>query len=345
MELELATHFVQLLDAPVKEFVVHEVYPNLEAALAVHKRTHPRDDRKRWRLDETNVHFMQFMDCFMKGASLQDIYAEADVGFAIRERTPTVDEQTKRRRLEDGRRQFLRIAEHTRNLAEPIDAHIGLAGKRVLDFGCGTGALSMALALRGAHVVGVDPTPVSLAAARCRSRYFECEDRFEPVQVGTQPGLPFADRSFDMVTMNSVLEFIPRDRDRYILDFLRLVKPGGHLVVSTENGLFPVDYYTRKALPLFRRASMIGKNLPYGSTYFELLSWIRRSPRTVENLSTRNWFNSIDKLSARKRAAGHTVVAAALSGSNRVLKSGCRAIGIPADVFLPYATYLFRVAD
>lgn len=295
------------------------------------------------RIDETNPHFMQFMDCFMKGASLQDIYSEVEGGFAVRERTPTVDEQTRRRRLADGRKQFLRIFEHTRNLAEPIDAHLGLAGKRVLDFGCGTGALSIALAMKGAHVVGVDPTPVSLAACLSRARYFQCDERFEAVQVGTQPGLPFEDRSFDMVILNSVLEFIPRERERYVLDFLRLIRPGGHLVVSTENGLFPIDYYTRKRVPLLRRDAMIRDNLPYGSTYFELRSWVRRSPRTVEDLSVRNWFNSLDKLAARQRAAGNALAATALGGFNALLKSCCRVAGVPADIFLPYATYLFRV--
>ncbi len=139
------------------------------------------------------------------------------------------------------------------------------------------------------------------------------------------------------------MEFIPEDRDRYVLDFLRLIRPGGHLVISTQNGLFPLDYYTRKWFPLFRRKAMVAANLPYGVTYFELMRWIRKSPRQVENLSARNLFNSVDKLSSRIEAAGRVRTARALRVTNRAFKACCRALGVPSDILLPYATYLFRV--
>ncbi len=45
----------------------------------------------------------------------------------------------------------------------------GVAGQRVLDVGCGDGALACTLARRGAEVVGVDPDPVMLEAARRRA--------------------------------------------------------------------------------------------------------------------------------------------------------------------------------
>ena len=139
------------------------------------------------------------------------------------------------------------------------------------------------------------------------------------------------------------MEFIPHDRDKYVAEFLRLVKPGGHLVISTENGLFSIDNYTRPAFPLFRRRTMIDKNLPYGMTYFELRRWIRRSPRQVEDLSVRNLFNSVDKLTARRQAAGQTTAAKVLRSVNGVVKACCRAAGVPSDILLPYATYIFRV--
>ena len=295
-------------------------------------------------IDESNPHYQRFVECFMEGASLQDIYSQSHHGYAVNARADSADPAVRERRMHSCRTQFLRIFEHLRNIVEPVEQHVALRGKRVLDFGCGTGALSVALALRGADVVGVDPTPISLEASLWRARYFGCEDRFEPVVVGTDPGLPLADCAFDLVILNSVMEFIPHNRDRYVLDLLRLLKPGGHLVISTENGLFPVDYYTRRFLPLFRRKTMISKNLPYGATYFELRTWIRNSPRKVEDLSVLNRFNSIDKFAARQQDAGRAMTASLIRSINSFVKTSCRIAGVPSDVFLPYAIYVFRVA-
>ena len=51
---------------------------------------------------------------------------------------------------------------------EWIDAVVGLAGKRVLDVGCGGGLLAEAMAHRGARVTGIDLSPESLAVASVR---------------------------------------------------------------------------------------------------------------------------------------------------------------------------------
>jgi 2-polyprenyl-3-methyl-5-hydroxy-6-metoxy-1,4-benzoquinol methylase len=296
-------------------------------------------------IDESDPSYREFVDCFMRGASLQDIYSRSSHGFAVSTRTGEADPVVEARRLRSCRVQFLRIFEHIRNIVQPLAQHVDLEGARVLDFGCGTGALSIALALEGAAVVGVDPTQVSLEAARWRAKYFHCEQRFQAVEVGTQPGLPFADRTFDMVILNSVMEFIPSDRCRYVLDFLRLLKPGGHLVISTENGLFPRDYYTGRVLPLFRRKTMIEANQPYGATYFELRRWIRQSPRRIKDKAVLNLFNSVDKLVSRQQLAGRKTLATALRAANRFFRSSCRAFGVPSDIFLPYGIYIFQAVD
>ncbi len=51
---------------------------------------------------------------------------------------------------------------------EFIDAQAELAGKNVLDIGCGGGILTEAMACKGARVTGIDPGQASLAAARIR---------------------------------------------------------------------------------------------------------------------------------------------------------------------------------
>jgi 2-polyprenyl-3-methyl-5-hydroxy-6-metoxy-1,4-benzoquinol methylase len=287
---------------------------------------------------------VKFLECFIAGASLQDIYGESKDGFGVRERRDPEDPETRRRLRASCRVQFERIFSHEKNLAEPIDAMIGLSGRKVLDFGSGTGALAVAVALRGASVTATDPTPVSLDACRWRAQYFGLDDaRVHPVTVGTAPGLPFPDASFDVVTCNSVFEFIPTRRDDHVRELVRVLRPGGHLVISTENGLFPVDYYTRSAFPLMRRAEMQRRNVPYGLTYFELRRWIRSCGRPVTDLSLQERFNSLDHFIARRREAGGGVVPAAAQAANAVLKAVCRAIRVPSQVFFPYTTFVFEL--
>jgi ubiquinone biosynthesis O-methyltransferase len=103
-----------------------------------------------------------------------------------------------------------------------------LAERRVLDAGCGDGALVCAMASRGADVSGVDPDPAMLAAARSRAekaglRATFLEDRVER--------LPFPDASFDVVTSVTVLCFVP-DTAGAVREMARVLRPGGRLVLG-----------------------------------------------------------------------------------------------------------------
>ena len=295
-------------------------------------------------VDEGHPAYEQFLACFVKGASLQDIYSNSEDGFGVRSRKAVDDPAVQRKLRANCLVQFERIFSHQRNLSRPIARHIGLQGKNVLDFGSGTGALAVAVALEGATVTATDPTAVSLEACRWRARYFGLDDQRVRIQtVGIEPGLPFPDASFDMVTCNSVFEFIPSRRDEYVRELVRVVRPGGHLVLSTENGLFPVDYYTRRLFPLFRRAKMRRINAPYGLTYFELKRWLRETGRGVNDLSKTNAFNSMDHYVGRKRQAGGGAVVEIAALANSALKGACRAVGVPSQIFFPYTTFMFEL--
>lgn len=295
-------------------------------------------------VDEDGAAYRGFLDCFIRGASLQDIYSESEEGFGVRSRTPELDDATRARLVRDCRVQFDRVFLHEANLTGPLDRTIGLRGKQVLDFGSGTGALAVAVALKGASVTATDPTPISLDACRWRARYFGLDDqRVRTVEVGIDPGLPFADASFDIVTCNSVFEFIPSRRGEYVRELVRVLRPGGHLVISTENGLYPVDYYTRRLFPLFRRAQMQHLNLPYGMTYFELRRWVKSSGRRLVDRSRLNEFNSMDNFIARKRETSPGAVTELLNLCNGILKRGCRTLGVPSQLLFPYTTFVFEL--
>jgi 2-polyprenyl-3-methyl-5-hydroxy-6-metoxy-1,4-benzoquinol methylase len=296
-------------------------------------------------IDEESIFYNKFVDCFFKGAALQDIHVNSDHGYAAKKRTETLDPIFIKKRKIAAKNEFSRVFDHLKNLVDPVDKNFGFEGKSVLDFGCGTGALSVAMASRGAEVTGVDPTEVSLEACKYRAQYFQVENSVTPQLVSSTPELPFDDKSFDIVISNSVMEFIPFNRKEYIIELLRLVKASGLLIISTENGLFPFDYYTGQMFPIFRRKNEISNNRPYGITYFELLGWAKSSTRKVTDLSKKNIFNSFDKLEKRKMEEGRNVSASFVCGLNTLLKWSCRLISIPSDIFLPYTTFILRVDE
>ncbi|MGW0519920.1 methyltransferase domain-containing protein [Crossiella sp. NPDC003009] len=102
-------------------------------------------------------------------------------------------------------------------------------GGRVLDFGCGLGRLSNALAETGCQVVGVDIAPSMVEQAKAMSRFPE---RTEFVAYDGR-ALPFPDASFDGVLSLIVLQHIPPlPKVASLLELVRVVRPGGVLVLQ-----------------------------------------------------------------------------------------------------------------
>ena len=106
-----------------------------------------------------------------------------------------------------------------------------LRGFRVLDAGCGDGALVCAVASRGAIATGIDSDSAMLAAARSRADNAGIAAAFVE---GSVEQLPFADASFDVVAAVTVLCFIPNTAS-VLGEMARVVRPGG-LVILGELG-------------------------------------------------------------------------------------------------------------
>lgn len=100
-----------------------------------------------------------------------------------------------------------------------VDLLAPMAGERILDLGCGDGALTEALIAAGAEVVGVDASADMVAAARRRGIDARLADGAD---------LPF-DAEFDAVFSNAALHWMT-DADAVIAAVHRALKPGGRFV-------------------------------------------------------------------------------------------------------------------
>lgn len=108
----------------------------------------------------------------------------------------------------------------------------GLAGKRVLDVGCGGGILAESMALRGAQVTGIDLGEAPLAVARLHQ--LESGAALDYRRIAAEELASEAPASFDVVTCMEMLEHVP-DPASTIRACATLLKPDGHAFFSTIN--------------------------------------------------------------------------------------------------------------
>lgn len=103
-----------------------------------------------------------------------------------------------------------------------------IAGRRILDAGCGDGALVGELGRRGARATGIDVSTRMVSAARRRADGAGADVTFG---MATVDALPFAAASFDVVTAITVLCFVD-DAAGAVCEMARVLKPGGRLVIG-----------------------------------------------------------------------------------------------------------------
>jgi len=117
-----------------------------------------------------------------------------------------------------------------------IDVHLAPLTNgacHILDVGCGSGAITSALAKRSPHsaVVGFDASADRLAEATRRSQGLA---NFS-VQQGVATALPFGDESFDLVYSRFLLEYLP-DRQDAVAEMVRVCRSGGRVLLHDLDG-------------------------------------------------------------------------------------------------------------
>lgn len=168
-----------------------------------------------------------------------------------------------------------------RDLEQDLTAYFtrkDFAGKRILDFGCGSGASTMILArmFPEAEIVGIELEEKLLNIARARLEFYQYPNiKFYLSPSGVE--LPPNVGEFDFVIMSAVYEhLLPNERETVVPQVWSIIKPDGYLFLNmTPHRWFPVEHHTtgvpllnylppKLALPVSRKFSgRIDKTEPW----------------------------------------------------------------------------------
>ena len=140
-----------------------------------------------------------------------------------------------------------------------IRKHVELENRVILDIGCGVGTYVARLGEFSSFVHGtdIDEEKARIAASRVSN-----------VVLGAAEALPYRDNSFDVVLLNEVIEHVLDDRAA-IQEAVRIVRPGGSVVVFAPNRLYPFETH----------GFFIGKRF-----VFRLLPFINYTPDAFRNI-------------------------------------------------------------
>ncbi|MEC3980081.1 class I SAM-dependent methyltransferase [Amycolatopsis sp. H20-H5] len=165
--------------------------------------------------------------------------------------------------------------------------------QRILDVGCGDGAATSLVARfePANHVIGLDWSTRAVRTAR--------DYGFDMISGGVDgPGLPIASESMDVVIMSELIEHLV-DTDAALTEALRVLRPGGALLLSTPN---LAAWYNRVLLavgvqPIFTEVGLRGIHGRPGAQVVGHLRLLTR--RALVGLLRANGFERIDVTGAR----------------------------------------------
>jgi 2-polyprenyl-3-methyl-5-hydroxy-6-metoxy-1,4-benzoquinol methylase len=256
-------------------------------------------------------------------------------------------------------------------LCPEIERRCGsLAPLRVLDFGCGTGATTVALALHAREVVGFDVHEESLELNRQRLAEHGVTERVRLFHAPDFRRIEDRAGTFDLILINDVLEHVPLSRTglrrELVRTLFRRLEPGGVLYVhQSPNRLWPRDVHTTGLwwIPWTRPGSTwaygravargahqenpethapgplgLEQRGAWGITYFELRGYLSDLPHEVLNRRPEQarHVSFLQPPTSRKRRLWDAVLYHGI----------CRWTGVPLTAFSPMILHLaFRRAE
>jgi len=161
-----------------------------------------------------------------------------------------------------------------------------VAGRRILDAGCGSGALFALLRDRGALVTGFDSSAGMLEQARRR-----LGDDADLMVADLGRPLPFADGVFDDVIASLVLHYL-EDWGPALAELRRVLKPGGRLIVSVDHPFAIVGLQRQE-----------GREVDYFATY----SWTEDWSMGGQTVPMKFWNRPLHAMTDAFTAAGFRI--------------------------------------
>ncbi|MCL5291940.1 MAG: class I SAM-dependent methyltransferase [Actinobacteria bacterium] len=200
-----------------------------------------------------------------------------------------------------------RVVNFANRLCPEIEYRCGrIRDRRVLDFGCGTGATTVALAQYSRHVCAFDVDEESVEVCRRRLREHGLESVAELYFADDLDEVKDSMGSFDLILVNGVLEHIPLTktglRGKVVRSLFNMLKRPGYLFITeTPNRLWPFDFHSTQLLWIpwtragsewsYKRAIKKGRHADapriskgplgleevgaWGATYWEIMRYLR----------------------------------------------------------------------
>ncbi len=121
-------------------------------------------------------------------------------------------------------------------------------GKSVLEFGCAFGATAIVLAVLGAQVTAIEVDPRRVELAQINARRYGFGDSIRFLHVPDTTHMPFVPGTFDLVSCNSVLEYVKASILPDVLkDIDRVLRSGGILFIAgTSNRIVPREVHSKE---------------------------------------------------------------------------------------------------
>ncbi|TGZ15388.1 methyltransferase [Streptomyces sp. S816] len=169
-----------------------------------------------------------------------------------------------------------------------LDLAGDVAGRRILDAGCGAGPLSAALRDRGALMSGFDASAGMVELAR---RRLGDDADLRVADLGSP--LPYADDTFDDVMASLVLHYL-KDWAPALSELRRVLKPGGRLIASVEHP-FAMNLMHRQA----------GREAEYN--YFDTTNWTDEWTMGGRSALMSRWHRPLHAMTDAFTAAGFRI--------------------------------------
>ena len=165
-------------------------------------------------------------------------------------------------------RDFAEYARRSGTVRSIADFIGDVRGRRVLEYGCGTGKTTMLLARSGARVSAFDLSPVSIHVARARADRHGLE---VDLAVAAGESLPYESETFDLVFGKAILHHL--DAELGSRELHRVLRPGGRAVFVEPMGMNPLLNLVRDRAP-YRHKTPRGSDCPL--SYADIHAWGRR---------------------------------------------------------------------